>query len=54
MKACVPVFVATNRHPDLQDNGQVPSGRSLQQCTRNMSVRHTTAQGASERTADAK
>ena len=29
--------------PDLRDNGQVPSGQSLQQCTSNMSVRHTTA-----------
>ena len=34
--------------------GQVPSGRSLQQCTRSMSLRHTTARGASEIIADAK
>ncbi len=54
MTACVPLPVEKDQHPDLQDNGQVPSGHSSQQCSRNMSVRHKTAQGAYELIADAK
>ena len=48
-------YQVQGRRRDLQDNGhQVSSGRSLHQCIRSMSVRHTTARGASERIADAK
>ena len=49
MKAYVPLPVEKKQHPDLQDNGQVPSRQSLQRCTSNMPVRRTTAQeGASK------